>query len=232
MCGRFARKNTAAEIAKAFAVDAIKAEIEPAYNIAPTQDILAIVANARGTRGLVALKWGLIPAWAKDPSIASKLINARSETAHEKPSFKTSLRQQRCLIPATGFYEWQKGSKQPVFIHCKDRELLAFAGLYSFWQSPEGERLATCSILTTSANPKISKVHHRMPVILPSESHALWLDKSVQDPELLQPLLQAYPAEQTDYHLVNPQINKVTYNQPQAMDEYTEDLGFLADLSQ
>ncbi len=209
----------------------IKAELEAAYNIAPTQEVLAIVSNFKGTRGLVALKWGLIPEWAKDPSIASKLINARSETAHQKPSFRDSFRQRRCLIPASGFYEWQKGSKQPVYIHCKDQETFAFAGLYSFWKSPAGRRIATCSVLTTAANQEIASIHHRMPVILKPESHALWLDKSVQDPELLQALLQAYSAEQTAFHAVSPQINKVTYDSPQALDQYIEDTGFLADLT-
>lgn len=231
MCGRFVRKKSCSEIAAAFEIDTIKTELGPSYNIAPTQDVLAVVANPRGTRGLVALKWGLIPEWAKDPSIASKLINARSESAHEKPSFRDSLRHRRCLIPASGFYEWPTGSRQPVYIHCQDQESFAFAGLYSFWQSPDGKRIATCAILTTAANPKIAAIHHRMPVILKPEDHALWLDKAIQQPEQVQGLLEAYAAEQTAYHAVSPQINTVSYNQPEAIESYLEDTGFLADLT-
>jgi len=219
MCGRFARGAEIASIQATFAVDVVKAELAPSYNIAPTQEVLAVVQSAKGTRGLVALKWGLIPAWAKDASGAAKLINARSESVHEKPSFRESFRHQRCLIPASGFYEWrtEQGQKQPVYIQARDQELLAFAGLYAFWQNPEGQKIATCTILTTSANAAISQIHARMPVILKPEQQALWLDKAQRDPAALQALLTPYVAEQTRWHRVSSQVNKVSYNQPEAL---------------
>lgn len=217
MCGRFTRKASSQEISQKFEIDVVKTEFEPSYNIAPTQAVAAIVQSPKGKRGLVSLKWGLIPSWSKDASVASKLINARSESAHEKPSFRDSLRRRRCLIVASGFYEWQKGSKQPMFIHFEDQPLFAFAGLYDFWQDPAGQRVDSCTILTTQANPRIAQIHERMPVVLKPADYALWLDATVQDPDPLQRLLHGYEAELTAFHAVTPEINKVSFNQPEAI---------------
>lgn len=224
MCGRFACSVSTAEILETFDVDVCKNELPPSYNIAPTQEIRAVVQNERGTRGLVALKWGLIPSWAQDPSIASKMINARSETAHEKPSFREALRHRRCLIVANGFYEWAKTEtenktpqRRPCYIHCQNQDLFAFAGLYEFWQNPTGERIATCTILTTEANQAIAGIHPRMPVILTPETYALWLDKSVTDPRQLQPLFQAWPAAETAYYPVSEAVNQVRCNGPECL---------------
>lgn len=223
MCGRFVRYSDPEAIQEAFAVSVIKAALPASYNIAPTQEVLAIVQNERGTRGAVPLRWGLIPSWAKDDSIASKLINARAETVHEKPSFKDSFHKRRCLIVANGFYEWAKGQKQPVYIQFDDQPLFAFAGLYSFWQNPQGERVATCTILTTEANPSISGIHHRMPVVLPPAHHSLWLDKDIAEPELLQSVLKPYAPDHTRFYPVSEAVNKVSYNQPDCLNAVQEE---------
>lgn len=218
MCGRFARQATIDEIQQAFELDAIKTDLAPSYNIAPTQAVAAIVQSPKGKRGLVELKWGLIPYWSKDPSIASKLINARSESAFEKPSFKEPWRKRRCLILANGFYEWQKGSKTPLYVHFKDQALVAFAGLYDFWQgSPDSEKIATCTILTTQANAKISQFHERMPVVLSPEEIPIWLDTYQQDLARLQSLMHMHAAEQTEFYPVSSEVNKVSFNQAEAL---------------
>ncbi|MGV3524188.1 MAG: SOS response-associated peptidase [Candidatus Sericytochromatia bacterium] len=213
MCGRFVRKAEADAIAAAFDVDVIKQALAPSFNVAPTQPVQAVVSSGKGTRGLVALKWGLIPAWAKDASGAAKLINARAETAAEKPSFRAALRSRRCLIVASGFYEWTPGNKQPHYIHFPSQELVGFAGLYEFWQSPEGERVASCCMLTTEANPAIGEIHHRMPVLIAPEHRSRWLDRGLQDPAALADLLTAWPATDTDHYPVNPAVNRVVQNE-------------------
>lgn len=222
MCGRFVCTSDLSTLQAAFGVQVVKATPQASYNIAPTQWVAAIVQNARGTRGLVQLKWGLIPPWAKDASGAARLINARLETAAEKPSFAEALRQRRCLIPANGFYEWptqhDSSAREPVYIQPKKTEVFAFAGLYSFWRDPgSGEQLATCSILTTAANSAIATFHHRMPVILKPEHYALWLDKQQQNPAEAQALCQGLGPDETHWHPVSAAVNKVSYNQPEAI---------------
>ncbi|MEZ0372535.1 MAG: SOS response-associated peptidase [Candidatus Sericytochromatia bacterium] len=217
MCGRFSRKAKTDEIKNSFEIDVVKAELAPSYNIAPTQPVLAVVQSPKGSRGLVALKWGLIPHWSKDPHIASKLINARSETVHEKPSFREAFHKRRCLIVANGFYEWQKGSKQPMYIHFEDQPLFGFAGLYEFWNDPAGQRVETCTILTTEANQKIREIHERMPVVISPEHFGIWLDPTVTETEALQPLLQAQASESTDFYPVTPEVNKVSFDRAEAL---------------
>lgn len=222
MCGRYVLRTPPELLQTLFQIQRLKYTPAPHYNIAPTQTVAAVVQSPTGTRGLVGLKWGLIPPWAKDESQAAKMINARSESVHEKPSFRDAFRERRCLILADGFYEWKKGNKQPVYIHDASERPLAFAGLYSFWVNPRGQRIDTCAILTTAANPKIEHIHHRMPVILGDEAaQNQWLDKQVTALEHLQPLLQAYPAEATALRWVNPAVNKVSTNSPQNLEPYT-----------
>jgi putative SOS response-associated peptidase YedK len=223
MCGRFVLKTSLEQLQVVFGVQRLKYTVEPSYNIAPTQAVAAVVQNAAGTRGLVSLKWGLIPPWATDESGAAKMINARSESVHEKPSFREAFCQRRCLIPADGFFEWKKGDKQPVYIHDVEDQPLAFAGIYSFWHAPQGERIATCAILTTAANATIDAIHHRMPVILDAQSRSLWLNKATQQPDQLLPLLTAYPAERTAWRYVDPAVNKVRVNTPHNIAPYTPD---------
>lgn len=222
MCGRYVLKTSLETLQTLFRIQRLKYTPAPNYNIAPTQTVAAVVQNAGGTRGLVGLKWGLIPPWAKDESQAAKMINARSESVHEKPSFRDAFRERRCLILADGFYEWKKGNKQPVYIHDASERPLAFAGLYSFWTNPQGQRVDTCTILTTAANPKIESIHHRMPVILSDEAtQNQWLDKQNTGQDRLLPLLQSYPAEMTAVRWVNPAMNKVSTNSPHNLDPYT-----------
>ena len=153
MCGRFALYRSLEEIKEAFSIQQVNLELEPSYNVAPTQDVAVVVQREEGNT-LEKMRWGLIPFWAKDPSIGSRMINARSETVHEKNSFKRPLKSQRCLIIADGFFEWQKTwqSKVPMFIQLKSKRPFGFAGLYDVWKSPEGEAITSCTIITTDAN--------------------------------------------------------------------------------
>ena len=166
---------------------------QPRYNIAPTQTIPAIVATEGGDRQFKPLRWGLIPSWSKDPAIGAKLINARSETVAEKPSFRSAFKQRRCLIVADGFYEWRKqsGKKQPFYFSLENGSPFAFAGLWEHWHDAEATQLETSTILTTVANQTVAQVHDRMPVILPAESYDRWLDPTA-DPSDLKALLRPY----------------------------------------
>lgn len=207
MCGRFTLKTPASEIASLFGVAEIPA-LEPRFNIAPTQPILAIRRLAGEERTAFFPRWGLVAPWAKDLASGAKTINARSETAAEKPTFRMALRRQRCLIPADGFYEWREvaKAKQPYFIHLASNQPFAFAGLWERWdrQSPAVESAA---ILTTSANSLMERLHDRMPVILPASAWGAWLDPAVKDPELLAPLLTQLPAELMALHPVSSRVN-------------------------
>jgi putative SOS response-associated peptidase YedK len=196
MCGRFTLRTPAERVAREFQLEEV-AEIEARYNIAPTQNILAVRHSPDG-REAVWLKWGLIPSWAKDATVGAKLINARSETVEEKPSFREAFKRRRCIIPADGFYEWQRigNKKQPHYFQMKDERLFGFAGLWEKWLSPDGENLGTCSILTTEANEVLSPVHQRMPVILHPDDYELWLDEDVRKQDLRKELLLPYPASE------------------------------------
>ena len=207
MCGRFAQRTDAKRLAKEFKVTEVP-EIEPRYNIAPTQNILGI-RQAKDEREAVFLKWGLIPSWAKDASIGAKLINARSETVTEKPSFRDAFKKRRCIIPADGFYEWQRtgGRKQPFFFHICDDRPFGFAGLWDRWKSEDGEILETCTILTTEANEVLRPVHDRMPVILHTEDYELWLDEDLRKGSLREELLRPFPASKMEGYPVSASIN-------------------------
>jgi len=187
----------------------------PRYNIAPTQPILAIVSEDQ-RRVFKQFRWGLIPAWAKDSRLASKMINARSETLTEKPAFKTLLKSRRCLIPADGFYEWMQtnGKKQPFYIHLKSKEPFAFAGLWDQWLSPSGP-VYTCTIITTKANSLITPLHDRMPVILQRDHEHIWLDGTIHDPQQLLPLLQPFSDEAMTCYPVQSIVNSPQYDIPE-----------------
>jgi putative SOS response-associated peptidase YedK len=183
-------------------------EIIPRYNIAPSQQILAICQNGDGYRHARSFRWGLVPSWSKDPAIGNKMINARSETVGEKPAFRGPIRYHRCLIPANGFYEWsQQGKvKVPFYIHRKDQEPLAFAGIWDTWKGTD-EVIESCSILTTDANSLISKLHDRMPVILSQSEFAAWLDREVTDVEKLKLLFAPFPSDMLDAIQVSSLVN-------------------------
>lgn len=186
----------------------------PRYNIAPTQSV--IVVGDDGKRYLKQMKWGLIPSWAKDPSIGNRMINARVETLAEKPAFRAALKKRRCLIPADGFFEWQKLGKvkQPVRIVLKSREPFGFAGLWEHWTSPEGEEVLSCTIITTEANEVLRSIHNRMPVILMQVAESIWLDPQVQEPEKLLPLLRQYPSDQMEFYPVSREVNSPVVDKP------------------
>ena len=188
----------------------------PNYNVAPSQEVAAIVEGGGGERRLELLRWGLIPAWADDPGIGSRMINARSETAAEKPSFRKAFKERRCLIPADGFYEWQKtnGGKQPYHLKMRDGRLFAFAGLWESWKGDEEGEIRSCTILTTDANDLVGEVHHRMPVILPPETYDLWLDPAVREAEQLLSVLLPYPTEDMEAYPVSRRVNNPSNDEP------------------
>lgn len=194
MCGRYTLRKPTKKIAEAFAVYD-EFPLEPHFNIAPTQMVAAVrVDQQEHQRHLALLRWGLVPAWADDPTIGNRMINARSETVATKPSFRAAFRRRRCLILADGFYEWQKQGtkKQPYLIGLGDGDLFAFAGLWEEWER-EGEVIKSCSILTTEANELMRPIHERMPVILFPADYDLWLDPQVQDSGRVQPRSAALP---------------------------------------
>jgi putative SOS response-associated peptidase YedK len=209
MCGRFALYSDPFILAKRFEADVLP-ELRPRYNVAPTQSI-PIVREESGKRRFARAHWGLIPHWAKDMDIGYHTINARAETVASKPAFRNAFRYRRCLIPANGFYEWQvvPGSKikQPWFIVLRDREPMAFAGLWERWRSPEGEDLESCSIIVTEANELMRPIHDRMPVILAPGNWDAWLEAEVKDAAGLQGLLKPYSAEDMEAWPVSTLVN-------------------------
>ena len=208
MCGRYSLKADIAQLAMRFEFAADEAIHEPAYNIAPTQQVLTVTND--GERRASYMRWGLIPFWAKDAKIGYRMINARGETVAEKPSFRTALRKRRCLILADGFYEWQKlggKRKRPMRIVLKSGEPFAFAGLWETWKDPEGELIKSCTIITTAANDYLQPIHDRMPVILPQESESFWLDKDVEDPLALTSVIAPYPDSEMEAFEVSPLVN-------------------------
>lgn len=216
MCGRFTITIDEEMLLNTFELMNIPFAYERSYNVAPSHMIPAIIAD-RGTNRIGQLKWGLVPSWAKDPAIGNKLINARAETLLDKPSFKQLVHRKRCIIPADGFYEWKTGAdsrKVPMRIRVNDQPLFAMAGLYDTWTAPDGSKLHTCTIITTEANEFVQPIHHRMPVILPQEHLALWLDRSVNDWDQLRLLLKPYPAVKMNAYEVSSQVGNVKNNHP------------------
>lgn len=197
MCGRFAQTFPISDIQREFHIDAIDSQLTPHENIFPGSKILTLITR-EGKTTLTDCKWGLVPSWAKDQKIGNKMINARAETVADKPSFRAALKSRRCLIIASGFYEWKKTpeGKVPYLITLTDRKLFAFAGLYETWSSPEGEIIQSCTIITTEANSLLKPIHDRMPVILSRDKEDIWLTGT---PEQAQTLLKPYPAKEIQY---------------------------------
>ena len=194
MCGRYTLTQDQEALQVALGVEGL-VHPRPRFNIAPSQEAPVIRWEDGGSQG-TRLRWGLIPSWARDPAIGNRLINARSETAHEKPSFRAAFRKGRCLVPADGFFEWKKGpgGKRPYWVHLTTQEPFTLAGLSEAWRSPEGEYLETFTILTTEAAPSIREIHHRMPVILPPHRREEWLDPATKV-ECLQAILDSQAFE-------------------------------------
>ncbi|MDP9474197.1 MAG: SOS response-associated peptidase [Actinomycetota bacterium] len=215
MCGRYTLKTPIDVLAEHFGLREHPPSLTPSYNIAPTQHVAAVVEEDGGGRRLETFRWGLVPSWAKDPSIGNKMINARAETVAEKPSFRSAFKRRRCLIVADGFYEWQKtdGGKQPHYFRMEDSSPFAFAGLWETW-SGYGEEIRSCAIVTTDANDLMREIHHRMPVILPAENHAAWLDPGFEDKEALLDLLRPYPSDRMEAYPVSRRVNRPANNEP------------------
>lgn len=218
MCGRFVQSEDARHYAEYFRVDVVKADdLVPSYNVAPTDQVYA-VAEYDDQRMLGAFKWGLLPWWAKDRKMAARSINARMETVAEKPAFRDSFRARRCLIPADGFYEWERKpkGKLPHFIYAADRRPLAFAGLWATWKDPETEeRVRTCTILTGEPDDLVRPIHNRMPVALEPEVWDRWLDRTVDDAEEVRHLLASAQRPSMAEYPVSTLVNKVANNLPE-----------------
>lgn len=208
MCGRFVRYSNPEVYARQFDLDAI-CEATARYNVAPTQPVLAIRASEQGKRELVALRWGLVPAWSKGPDNRYSMINARAETVSTKPAYRNAFKHRRCLIPSEGFYEWkaQKGGKQPFLICRKDKEPFAMAGLWERWHGEEGQALESCTIIVTDANDLVRDIHDRMPVILAAANFATWLDPATKDTDGLLRMLEPTDPGPWSMHPVSRQVN-------------------------
>jgi putative SOS response-associated peptidase YedK len=243
MCGRYASTRKRIELLEEFSVqrDRVADDLQPDYNVAPTRAVYAVMDRESKTgdgdgegaaRELRVVRWGLVPSWAKDISIGSRLINARAETVHEKPSFRRAFARRRCLLPADGYYEWQvlenagpRGGqrKQPYFIHRADSGLMAFAGLYELWRDravPDGDPdawLWTATIITTSAPDELGQIHDRMPMVIAPESWADWLDPANSDTDDLRALLAPAAARELATYPVSTEVNSVRNNGPELM---------------
>ncbi len=204
-------------MAKDFGVQEITDDLQPSFNVAPTDKVAVVLNN--GLKQIVAMRWGLVPFWATDPKIASKHISARAETLTVKPAFKDAFKRRRCLVVADGFFEWQKqgATKIPLFIHLEPERPFGFAGLYEIWTPPLGEKLVTCTIITTEANELVRPIHDRMPVILPKEAEDFWLDSAVEDHMRLLDLLQPYQASDMSAFTVSKLVNSVKNNSPECI---------------
>jgi len=254
VCGRYAASRDPDDLVEEFEVERVEipTPLAPDYNVAPTKDVYAVLTRAprrerspegepvepveapAPVRQLRVLRWGLVPSWAKDPSIGSRLINARMETVADKPAFRRAFAQRRCLLPADGYYEWYtstgadarpqdrpaKKAKQPFFIRPKDGGVLAMAGLYEFWRRPDAGPddqdawLVTCAVLTTEAEDAVGRIHDRMPLLVERERYADWLDPTIDDPDRLRGLLVPAAPGRLDAYPVSTAVNAVANNGP------------------
>ncbi len=216
MCGRYSLVASIAELEGRFGFDGTDAAYSPSYNIAPTQGVLTVVAANEAKRA-VRMRWGLIPSWAREASIGSRMINARAETVAEKPSFRTALKRRRCLVLADGFYEWRRtgAGKRPMRITMASGEPFAFAGLWDTWRDPQGEAVTSCTIITTGANDLLRPIHDRMPVILQRDQEGLWLDQDVREPEVLRDVLIPHSPGAMKAYEVSTLVNSTANDGPE-----------------
>ena len=233
MCGRYSNARTDAELSKEFDVTVVEGdEVAPSWNVAPTQTARVVLERApRGEpeaapeRTLRSARWGLVPSWAKDVKIGNRLINARMETINEKPAFKAAARRRRCLVPADGYYEWQKenGAKIPYFLR-RAGEILAFAGLYELWPDPGRDEddpdrwLWSYTVLTTTASDALGHIHDRSPVIVPSDARARWLDPALEDPDEIDRFLAELQQPPLNLRQVSTAVNSPRNNGPELVD--------------
>lgn len=217
MCGRYRLTRKKEILAEHFGIEPDD-NWQPRYNVAPAQEVAVIRQHPERPRRIgSSMRWGLIPFWSKDPKLGYKMINARAEGIAEKPAFREALKKRRCLIPADGFYEWQKSgaAKRPFCFTLADDNPFAFAGLWERWKDPQGQWIETCSIITTTANELAKDVHDRMPVILHPDDYDLWLDPGFHDTATLCALLKPYEAAAMKRHEVSNRINSVKNDDPQ-----------------
>ena len=231
MCGRFVAASPLPLLVDHFDVDEVRVDPDddaaaPSWNVAPTERVLA-VAEHDGRRLLGAFRWGLVPAWAPDPSNGARLINARAETLADKPAFREAFARRRCLVPADGFYEWRLapgGAKQPVYLAPSPPAVLAFAGLWEVWRDPAAPAappMRTCTIVTTDANERVTPLHSRMPVVLPRAAWSTWLDPGEHDPGLLASLLVPAPEDLLDLRDASRLVNDVRNKGAEVLDPAT-----------
>ena len=205
MCGRFMLNSDAAAIATEFEIETVRG-VEPRYNIAPSQPVL-IIRNEDHGRTAIEVRWGLIPSWSRDPKIGNRLINARSETVAKKPAFRAAFRRRRCLVPASGYYEWQArpGGKKPFFIYAAAAGCFAIAGLWERWQRDD-QVIESCTVLTCDANRRLSEIHNRMPVVIRRDAYNLWLNAAAEL-SALTAVLKPAPDSSFDMHPVSKRVN-------------------------
>ena len=217
MCGRFTSFLSPEILKNTFGVQA-PPDFSPRYNIAPTQQVWIIRGSATGGRHRPR-RWGLVPHWAEDLSIGSRMINARCETVHEKPAFRQAIHSRRCIVPASGFFDWATTptGKIPHYVTMRDGSPLAFAGIWESWKTPEGKTLETCAILTTAANSLMAPIHDRIPVILHPTEFDHWLDRSLNNPKKLQRFYQPYPAELLQEWEVSTAVNNPAHETPETI---------------
>lgn len=216
MCGRVVMAITPEMLVEVFGLQAVPS-LDPRYNVAPTQNVGVIrCCDDSAHYKYDALKWGLVPSWAPDPTKGSSLINARSETVSEKPSFRHAIKYNRCIVPVSGFYEWSHAGKEkhPHFISLKDSPVMSLAGIWENWKAPDSSVLETFSILTTAANKLLSSLHDRMPVILKPEDYGMWLNRNLHDPHHLEGLYQPYPDDLMTFHEVPLLVNSPRFDSP------------------
>ena len=225
MCGRYSMAAPTDAMKRLFDLGQLP-DLEPRYNLAPSQLVPAVIQPQPQQREFRCFKWGLVPFWAKDPSIGNRLINARSETAAGKPAFRVAMRYRRCLLPADGFYEWKKtpNGKQPVYAQVDGGALFAFAGLWESWQSPEGQVVESSVVLTCRPNEKLKSVHDRMPVILPKERYEQWLDPACQDGQKAAELLKPFDSERMQLTEVSKYVNSPANEGPDCIEPMTGEL--------
>jgi putative SOS response-associated peptidase YedK len=221
MCGRYAI-TTVPEALRALFAYLEQPNFPPRYNVAPTQPV-PIVRMVEGKRQFALVRWGLIPSWVKDPRGFTLLINARGESAAEKPAFRNAMKRRRCLFPADGFYEWKRDGerKQPYFVRLKSGQPMAFAGLWESWMGPNGEEQETAAIVTTPASPSISFIHDRMPVIVSPEAFDFWLDPNV-DAEMASTVIRPAPDAQLEFFPVSSAVNRTANDSPQLLEPLRE----------
>ncbi|HPF70149.1 MAG TPA: SOS response-associated peptidase [Candidatus Krumholzibacteria bacterium] len=225
MCGRINLTAPPHVLAERFYLD-VAPDLRPRWNIAPTQDVAAVVPNPLGEGRLLRMfRWGLVPPWSPEPDTGAKMINARSETVREKPAFRDAFARRRCLVPVNGFYEWQKrgDGKQPFLFRRRDHDVFALAGIWERWEYPGGRTLETCSILTTAANAVMRPVHHRMPVVVPEADWRLWFSLDEAQQEAVMSLLQPAPTDLLIAHPVSRRVNSPSCDEPACVEPVDDD---------